>query len=357
MTEEYRYIGKSTPRKDAIDIVTGNARYIDDLNFPNMLHGKVLRSPHPHANIIDVNTDAAKALTGVRAVLTHEDVPKWKTGVPKHVRVLDSKVRFVGDAVALVAAETEELARQALDLIDVEYEVLPAVYDVEEAMEPGAPLLYEEFPNNILPQDIPVFGPKTLSQVVYGNVEKGFSEADFIEEGTTVYENIANPLPIEPPGVIAQWEGENRLTVWSGTQSASWHRFIMQSKMGFPDIRSISTQCGGSFGSKNYAPMPLFYAAALAKATSRPVKIFYSKDEHFGAFVLRLGSRFSGKIGMKKDGTITAVSGTWLVNTGACSDMAQAQMAVGCGEAQLILRCPNWGVWWTGIGSCPQSDS
>ncbi|MGD8387248.1 MAG: xanthine dehydrogenase family protein molybdopterin-binding subunit [Desulfobacteraceae bacterium] len=341
MSTDYRFIGKKTPRRDALDIVTGKARYIDDIQQPGMLYGKVLRSPYPHANIVHIQTDRAMALPGVRAVLTHKDVPEWKTGMPRHLGVLNRRLRHVGDAVALVAAETEEQACEALDWIEVEYEKLPAVYDVEEAMNPDAPQLHDDFPGNRVPP-FPAFGPKTIDKVVMGDVEEGFRSADFVNEGTVKYENIANPLPIEPPGVIAQWEDENRLTVWSGTQSASWHRFIMQSKMGFPDIRAIDTHCGGSFGSKNYAPQPLFYAAALAKATGRPVKVCYTKEEHFGAFVLRLGSRFRGKIGMKKDGTVTAVSGEWFINSGAYSDMPQAQIAVGCGEAQLVLRCPNW---------------
>jgi xanthine dehydrogenase molybdenum-binding subunit len=341
MTEAYRFVGKPTPRKDALEIVTGKAKYIDDIKKSEMLHGKVLRSPYPHAEIKKIDTAKAEALPGVKAILTYKNVPDWRTGMPRHVPVLDSKVRFVGDGVAIVAAETVEIASEALDLIEVEYEQLPAVYDVEEAMEPGAPQLHDDFPGN-LALDFPAFGPKTISEVVLGDVEKGFEEADFISQGTGGYENIPNPLPIEPPGVIARWEDENKLTVWSGTQSASWHRFIMQSKMGFPDIRAIDTHCGGSFGSKNYVPLPLFYAAALAKVTAKPVKVYYSKDEHFGAFVLRLGSRFRGKIGIKKDGTVTAVAGEWLVDTGAYSDMTQAQIAVGCGEAQLVLRCANW---------------
>jgi CO/xanthine dehydrogenase Mo-binding subunit len=340
--KEYRFIGKRTPRKDALEIVTGKAEFIDDVKRPGMLCGKVLRSPYPHANILKIDTTKAEAFSGVKAVLTYKNVPEWRTGIPRHVRVLDRKVRFVGDAVALVAAETEEWAAEALGLIEVEYETLPAVYDVEEAIQPDAPQLYEEFPRNFVPLDVKVFGPKSLKEVVMGDVEKGFNEADFIGEGTYAYENLANPLPIEPPGVIAEWEEPGKLTVWSATQSASWHRFIMLSKMGFPDIRTISTHCGGSFGSKNYSAQPLFYAAALAKAAARPVKIKYSKEEQFGAFALRLGSRFRGKVGIKKDGTVTAVSGTWFVDTGAFSDMAQAQVAVGCGEAQLMLRCPNW---------------
>ena len=341
MTEGYRYIGKTTPRKDALDIVTGRAQYIDDIKPGRMLIGKALRSPYPHAEITEIDTTEAEAMAGVKAVLTYKNVPPWKTGMPRHWKVLDRKVRFVGDAVALVAAEDEEIARRALKKIKVTYQKLPAVYDPDEALKPDAPQVHAEFPNNLV-GDFPAFGPNTIHAVQKGDVERGFAEADFIEEGTYGYENIANPLPIEPPGVIARWEDEKKLTVWSGTQSASWHRWIMQSKMGYPDIRAITTPCGGSFGSKNYNPHALFYAAALARETGRAVKYYYTKDEHFAAFVLRLGSRFRGKIGMKKDGTITAVAGDWLVDTGASSDMAQAQIAVGCGEAQLVLRCENW---------------
>ena len=246
MPKDYRFLGKATPRKDALEIVTGKAKYIDDIRPAAMLHGKVLRGPYPHAEIRHIDTTKAEAAPGVRAVLTYKNVPPWRTGMPKHVPVLDRKVRFVGDAVALVAAETLEAAAGGLDLIEVQYDKIPAVYDMEAALEPGAPLLHDAFPNNLVSQ-FPAFGPKTLSKVVRGDVEKGFEDADFISEGTFGYENIANPLPIEPPGVIAQWEDDQRLTVWSGTQSASWHRWIMQSKMGFPDIRAITTQCGGSY--------------------------------------------------------------------------------------------------------------
>ena len=341
MVTQFRYIGKPTIRKDAVDIVTGGTQYIDDLKIPGMLFGKALRCPHPHAMISSIDISRAKAMPGVRAVMTYENVPPWKTGMPKQLPVLDRHLRFVGDAVAIVAADTEQIAQAATDLIDVSYDLLPPVYDVDEAMAPGAPRLHDDFPGNVVPY-FPAFGPNTIDTVKQGDIEKGFEKADIVKEGTVKYENIANPLPIEPPGVIAKWESENSLTVWSGSQSASWHRFIMQSKMGFPDIRCINLPCGGSFGSKNYAPQPLFYAAALAQVTGRPVKFYFTKEEHFGAFVLRLGSRFKGKIGMKKDGTITAVSGNWYIDTGAYSDMSQAQVAVGCGEAQLVLRCDNW---------------
>ncbi|MGW8302543.1 MAG: xanthine dehydrogenase family protein molybdopterin-binding subunit, partial [Desulfobacterales bacterium] len=342
--KDYRFIGKATPRKDAVDIVTGKAKYIDDLELPGMLHGKVLRSPYPHALIKNINTTGAEKSRGVKAVLTHKNVPPWRTGTPRHVHILDKKLRFVGDAVALVAAETAQMAKEALDLIEVTYEQLPAVYDVAEAIKSDAPQLYDEFPGNLIPLDVPVFGPQTLASLKLGDAAKGLEASDYIAEGTGSYENIPNPLPLEPPGVVAEWSGPDSLTVWSATQSASWHRFIMLSKMGFPDIRTISTQCGGSFGSKNYSAQPMLYAAALAQATGRPVKVYFSKEEHFGAFALRLGSRFCGKVGIKKDGTVMAVQGEWLVDTGAFCDMAQAQVAVGLGELQLLLRCANWDI-------------
>ena len=144
MSKEYRFIGKATPRKDAAEIVTGRAKFVGDISVPGMLYGKVLRSPHPHANIKSHNTNKAKSFPGVHSVLTHEDAPTWKLGYPAHRTVLNNKVRFVGDAVALIAAETEDIAIEAMDLIDVEYEILPAVYDVEDAIKTDAPQINEE---------------------------------------------------------------------------------------------------------------------------------------------------------------------------------------------------------------------
>ncbi len=342
MTEKFRHIGKATPRKDAREIVTGKAQYIDDLHPPKMLYGKSLKSPYPHAIIKNIDTTKAEAYPGVRAVLTHKNVPTWRAGPPPHRRLLDGKVRFVGDGVALVAADTPEIAEEATELITVEYEQLPAVYDVEEALKSGAPQLYDEFPGNLFPRGAPEFGHKALQEIVLGNVEEGFQEADFIAEGTYAYENLPNPLPPEPPGVIAQWEGPNQLTIWISSQSASMNRLVSQPFMGLADVRAISTQCGGSYGTKNGNLIQIGWAAALARATARPVKIYLTKEEHMATYTLRLGSRMQGKIGIKKDGTVTAVSARWLVNAGAASETAQGMVAVGCGEAQLALRCKNW---------------
>jgi CO/xanthine dehydrogenase Mo-binding subunit len=212
MAKEYRHIGKATQRIDALEILTGKAKYVDDLKIPQMIYGKVLRSPFPHAHIRSIDTGKAEELPGVKAVLTYENVPDWKTGWPPHRLVLDRKVRFVGDGVALVAGVTGNIAEEALALIDVEYEELQAVYDMEEALSPRAPQLYEEFPGNDLPLGFDLMGPTCLKDLVLGDVEKGFQEADFIVEGTYGYECIPNPLPAESPGIIARWEESGKLT-------------------------------------------------------------------------------------------------------------------------------------------------
>jgi CO/xanthine dehydrogenase Mo-binding subunit len=342
MSEKYRYIGKETPRKDARDIVTGKANYIDDIRLPGMLFGKILRSPHAHAHITHMDCSRANALAGVRAVLTHKDIPPWEWGIPKHIRVLDSKVRYVGDAVAMVAADTADIAEAALELIEVDYEPLPAVYDVEASAETDDLPLYDQYPNNTYPGDPPVYEPKLLNGLHMGNVDQGFAEADFIAEGTCGYETFPNPLPPEPPGVIATWETPDCLTIYTPSQSIAFNRFIGIPFIGMADMRAISTHCGGSYGTKNANMTPVGYAALLSRATGRPVKIYYTKEEHFHSYSLRLGSRIHARVGMKQDGAITAISGEWLVNTGSGSESGPFQIAVGCGELQLVLRCANW---------------
>jgi CO/xanthine dehydrogenase Mo-binding subunit len=342
VSKEYRHIGKATPRKDAREIVTGKAQYIDDITVPNMLYGKILGSPYPHARIKHIDTGRAEAYLGVKAVLTYQDAPDWRIGTPRHRRCLDSTLHFVGDAVALVAAETAEIAEDALGLIEVEYEQLPAVYDVEEALKPDSPQVYAEFPGNLIPPGTYGLGPKALQQVVMGDVEQGFKEADFIVEGTCIYDNIPNPLPPEPPGVIVSWEGPEKITIWMASQSVPIGKTFLLPALGLIDIRIIGTHCGGSYGTKNANQILVLYAAALAQATSRPVKVYYTKEEHFNTFTLRLGSRIRGKVGMKKDGAVTALEGEWFVDTGAASESSPQQVAVGCGEVQLVVRCPNW---------------
>jgi xanthine dehydrogenase molybdenum-binding subunit len=343
MANTYRYIGKATPRKDATEIVTGGAEYLNDIKFPDLLYGKVLRSPYPHALIKKVDKSKALRLKGVKAALTWEDVPDWKGGTPRHTRILDRKVRYVGDAVALVAATTEEIAKEALQLINVEYELLPSVFDMEEALKPNAPQLYDEFPGNVVTAGAPFFGPKSLKEVAMGDVEKGFQKADVIAEGTFGYENIPNPLPPEPPGAIALWEEPNKLTLRVSNQASYMDKITLFHVMGRKvEVRSIGGPCGGSFGSKFMSWQVQCYAALLSRATGKPVKLIFTKEEHLAAFTMRPASRMTARVGMKKDGTVTAISGTWLIDTGYYSMTTQSQVAVGCGEVQIAVRCPNW---------------
>lgn len=343
MASSYRFIGKATPRKDAREIVTGSSKYLNDRKFIGLLHGKVLRSPHPHALIKKIDKKKALALSGVRAILTWEDVPDWKGGTPRSTRILDRKVRYVGDAVAIVAADTEERAKEALGLIKVDYEVLPAVFDMKKAMEPGAPQLYEDFPGNIVTPGVPFFGPKNLKDVVMGDVEKGFAEADVITEGTFGYENMPNPIPPEPPGAVALWEAPDKVTLWVSNQASYMDTVILSHIMERKvQVRTIGGPCGGSFGSKYMSWQVQCYAALLSRATGRPVKVVLSKEEHLASFTLRPSSRMSAKVGMKKDGTVTAIQGNWLIDTGYYSMTTQSQIAVGCGEVQIMVQCPNW---------------
>jgi CO/xanthine dehydrogenase Mo-binding subunit len=344
MTKNYRFIGKKLPRKDALGIVTGATRFHDDIRLSNMLHGQVLRSPHAHALIRNIDKSRAEKIPGVKAVLIWEDVPDWKGGMSNTTRILDRKVRFVGDAVALVAATSKKIAKEALRVIEVEYDVLPAVFDMAEAIQADAVTLYEECPGNVLPPGVPGWDkPKCLDEISMGAVEKGFEAADVIAEGSFGYENIPNPVPAESPGAIVLWEEPNKMTVWVSDQSFYKHIGYLHRIVGKEiEIRTFGGPCGGSFGSKSMSWQIQLYAALLSRATASPVKISYSKEEHLAAFVLRPASRIQARVGMKRDGTVTAISGLWRIGTGFYSGTTQAQVAVGCGEAQLAIRCPNW---------------
>ncbi|GAB6156441.1 xanthine dehydrogenase family protein molybdopterin-binding subunit [Desulfosporosinus burensis] len=345
MVNKYRHIGQVAARKDALDIVTGKTKYVDDIRFPkDMLHAKVLRSPHAHAIIKKIDKKKAEQLKGVEAVLTWEDVPDWRGGIPPICRILDKKVRYVGDAVAIVAATTEEIADEALKLIDVEYEVLPAVYDVEEALKPDAPQLFDELPGNVVPPEAPIFlGPNGLTKIVMGDVDEGFAEADVITEGTFSYEGTPNPIPAELPGAVVLWEEPNKVTIWAISQHPyNDGLFFKGGTNGEVDARVLGNPCGGGFGSRGMSWHLQMYAALLSRATGKRVKIMYTREEHLAAFSVRLGSRMKAKVGMKKDGTITALRARWFVDTGYYSTFTQFMVAVGCGEAQIITKCRNW---------------
>ena len=310
MGKEFRYVGKPTPRIDGKAIVTGSAEYANDIHMHGMLYGRIKMSPHPHAMIKKIDVSRAMELPGVRTIMTYENAFDWITGMPAQKRLLDRHVRFVGDPVALIAATSNRIAEEAADLIEVEYEVLPAVHDLDEAIADGAPQLYEQFPNNIIERGCPPFGPKALQELVIGDIDKGFEECAVVVEGTSRYETISNPLPAESPGLVAWWDGPNQCNMKGSFQSPNIQKMIMQLAMPNVNVRVISANVGGSFGSKNTVPMEGLYCAALAKATGKPVKLVISKEAHLATYMLRLGSRLTAKVGLLPDGTVHAYEGT-----------------------------------------------
>ncbi|MCL2164507.1 MAG: xanthine dehydrogenase family protein molybdopterin-binding subunit [Oscillospiraceae bacterium] len=343
----YRYIGKSTQRKDGPDIVTGKATYLNDFSLPGLLYGKCLRSPHPHAEIVSIDVSKAQALPGVKAILTYKDVrPDWMVGMPPHRKILDKHLRYVGDAVALIAATSEEIALNAIELIEVEYEILPAVYEADEAIKDGAPQLYPQFEHNVFPPGCPVFevhGGQPFYQIIKGDVKKAFEESAVVIEDSFNYDKFPCPLPPEAPAVIAKWESEDELTLWATLQGPGNLKLMSLDRLPGVNLRVVTFNVGGSYGNKQSLSLQPHFALALAKATRKPVMVTMSKAEQLTTFDQRLGSKITAKVGMLEDGTINAIEGLWLVDTGISTDLAQGQTAVGLGEAQLVLaKTKNW---------------
>ncbi|WP_320977388.1 xanthine dehydrogenase family protein molybdopterin-binding subunit, partial [Enterocloster asparagiformis] len=306
----YRYIGKHVSRADGRDLVSGRRPFIDDVRIPGMLMARVLRSPYPHANIVKIDTTKAKAAPGVRAVLTYKDAPDWKCGLPQHRKVLDQRVRFTGDSVALVAAETLEAADEACRQIEVEYEELPFVLDCEEAIKPDAPQLYDEFPGNVLPKVTP-FSEEPFNQIHVGDVEKAFEEAAYVAEGYYCYDKLPHPLPPESPGVIAQWTSPSAVTLYYNGGAPHLQKFNTEASIPGVAVRVIACHSGGSYGSKQLIPHLALQAIALARETGRAVKLMMDRTDHMLSFELRQGSRIRGKVGITQDGLINAIQGMW----------------------------------------------
>lgn len=340
--KDYQYIGKHVNRIDGNDLVSGRLQFIDDIRLPGMLYARILKSPYAHANIIHIDVAKAKALPGVKAVLTYETVPDWMCGLPHHRKVLDRRLRFVGDNVALVAAITPEIADESLKLIQVEYEELPFVLDCEDALEDDAPQIYEEFDHNEFTPGAP-FSKEPFTHIQVGDVEKGFKECDYVAEGCYTYGSLPHPLPPECPCVIAQWTNPHAMTLWYNGAAPHLQKFNTEASIPCVAVRVISVHAGGSYGSKQLIPLMALQSAALAQVTKRPVKLMMDKNDHFLSYEARMGSRIRGKVGLTKDGIINAVQGMWYVDSGMSSIYAQAQMAVGLGEAQAFLgKCQNW---------------
>ena len=304
------YIGSNVRRLDAPSKVSGSLRYAGDMTMPGMLHMQVKRSPHAHARIVSIDTSAAEALEGVECVVTHKDVPgEDGFGVFVHDQPIMArdKVRYVGEAIAAVAAEDLATARRALDLIRIEYEELPAVFDPFEAMKAGAPKIHDYAEGN-LTKHIPVRK---------GDVEAGFAEADLVLEETYSTQAVEHAY-LEPEAGLAYVDHDGVVTVVSPSQNITHHRHMLSKIIAKPinKVRFIMSAVGGGFGGKE----DMIYQGMLALAamkTMRPVRLVFTREESIATTAKRHPFTTRLKVGFKRDGRITAVEMDAVADGGA----------------------------------------
>lgn len=330
-------IGQRQPQPDAGPKATGAALYTGDLRPPGMLVGAILRSPLAHARVLHVDTSRAKRLTGVKAIITGEDggasvgmLELLPETFDKRPLVAD-KVRYIGDEVAAVAAIDEDIALEALELIRVEYELLPAVFDPEEALAPDAPLIHEGCPGNV--------SAATVAE--FGDVEVGFRAAHHVREDRFVTPFVQH-APLEPHVSVASTDPSGRVTLWSSTQAIFLLQRSLAHALGIPlgDVRVIRPHVGGGFGGK-VEMMPLdFCAALLSKRTGRPVRISCNREEEFAATRRRHAARIELKTGVARDGQITAKQARILLDGGAYCSVGPAACFLSSLWVNLPYRQP-----------------
>jgi 4-hydroxybenzoyl-CoA reductase subunit alpha len=320
MDDKFSIIGKPIALVDAAGKATGAGKYTDDLSLPGMLVGKILHSPYPHAHIKRIDSSRAEKLDGVVAVVTGKDAPTpfgiLPVGHDEHALALD-KVRYMGDNVACVAAVSEAIAEQALELIDVDYEVLPAYFDPEESMKAETDLIHDNKPHNV----------EKDYHHVFGDPEKGFAEADVVAEARFIANEVTHAA-MEPHSTLASFEldphtgKQGRLTVWSSTQVPYYlqHKLSLVLEMPMSQIRVIKPLVGGGFGGKSEVIPLEIIAAIAARAAMAPVKITYTREEVFWAHRGRPRTIIDLKTGVKQDGSITSVKARVVQDGGAyCS--------------------------------------
>jgi CO/xanthine dehydrogenase Mo-binding subunit len=329
-TKPFKWVGTRQNRPDGVPKVTGRAQYGADFSLPGMLWGQILRSPHAHARIKSIDTAKAAALPGVKAVMTAKDLPEQKFDYVGPERVAMNlwhvtrnimareKALYHGHAVAAVAATSKQIAEAALKLIEVDYEVLPHVIDVDEAMQPGAPLLFEDMiTRGVEP------APKTPSNIAkriefkVGDVAKGFAEADVVIEKDFKTAAVHQAY-IEPHATLARFDANGHGEIWSASQGHFVVRALTSQLLGIPigSLRVHPAEIGGGFGGKTVVYVEPV-AAALSRKTGHPVKIMMSREDVFKATGPTSGGSMTVKIGVKKDGKITAAEGTFKFQAGA----------------------------------------
>ena len=309
----FRVIGKRLPNVEAFEKVTGAAKYTGDITLNRMLYGKVLRSPHPHARIRNIDFSGAKKLPGVVDVIVGEDVPHNSRILGSTVNdqsvLTEDKVRFIGDAVAAVAATTAEIAEQALDLIRVDYEVLPPLLTVREAMSPDAPRIHDYAERNVA----------SVRKLRFGDIDEGFRQADCIFEGEFETQSQEHAT-LEPMSAVALHDPTGELTVWTCTQTPYKEKAILSRAFGIPHhkIRVIVPAVGGGFGGKDVQMRIIYITVALAlKCSGQPVKLVYNREEDLVSDTIRHPAKIRLKTGVRKDGTITARQCALTLNNGA----------------------------------------
>ena len=334
-----KVVGRSTPRIHAHELASGRAVFTDDIRLPGMLYGKILTSPHAHARVLKVDISRAAALEGVKAILTAADVPETSYGVSparydEQVLAKD-RVRYVGDEIAAVAAVDEATCLRALALIDVEYEILPAVFDPFEAMKEGAPRLHDHprFENNI----------NTRVQWHFGDVDQGFAEADVVREHTFTG-NRTYQQPMEPHCAVALWEPGDRLTLWTATQVVHYVQHQLSRLLEIPegDIRVVMTHCGGGFGGKAEVNPLEICASLLSRKTGKPVKMRYTREEMIQHGRGRHKQHIKMKIGVKRDGTITAVQEEAVLEGGAYTSFGIVAVYYAGAMVPTLYKIPNF---------------
>lgn len=317
--QNYSFVGKGRPIRDAVLKVTGELQYVADIKLPHMLHAKVLFSPVAHARIKKIDASEAEALPGVKAVVTYKNSPRIKFNsalrfvghqVAETEYIFDDTVRFVGDKVAAVCAEDIDTAEKAIRLIEVEYEELPAIFDPEEALIEGA---YPIHP-----------GGNAVTEILAeaGNIIEGFAEADLVFEDKYTVPAVHHGA-LEPHVALANFDSRGKLTIWTPTQSSFSIRLVLGKLLEMPlsKVRVIRPAMGGGFGGKLEATVEPI-VALLAKMTGRPVRLELNRRESIVSTRTRHGAVMYFKTGVKKDGTIVAQDVKMLINTGAYTSSA-----------------------------------
>jgi 4-hydroxybenzoyl-CoA reductase alpha subunit len=335
--EEYSVIGKRIPRVDGRVKVTGEAKYAADYEMPGMLWCKMLRSPYAHAKILNIDTSRAEKLAGVKGVLTGKDFKGWRWGwMPKtrdEAPIADDKVRYLAEAVAAVAAVDEDTAEEATELIKVDYEELPGVFDPEEAMKEGAPRVYDHVEKNI----------SWDFHMDFGDVEKAFRESDLVREDRFQTGRVITGY-LEPPAAVAVWDSSG-ITIWAAKQSPYFVYRHLAACFNLPlsKVRIIQPFIGGGFGgTKNDSLVGDFCVCLFSKMTGKPVKFVYNMEEVLMTCRRRHNMIVHNKMGMKKDGTITGMHSRVIADGGGHTAIGPLTMYLtGC-MSTLPYKLPNF---------------